>query len=421
MGSDFEPWNEAAQYALPRNLVHNSYEAGAPSSFSDPFFDQGLEVFPASYSQVTCEQATAQIASDALSGLERGPTVQLKGGNRIPPRAEKKIASNGKIIYLTKGGIWRDAFGRQYDEAGIMMPRSPQRIPNGAETKLAKDGTIIYKTKTGKWYNNGHQRQYDETGNRMLSSKREIPKGAETEFADDGTMIFQIKAGKWYDEAGNEIRKPTKPKTKQDQKIRKRKDILSDIGKLENPSSTNTTTFETQRSQFEQYLHTYYAVQANVSALVLPLIQTITDRTNNTLIHDVAMSAYVEIVGYPISISSPFVAGMNCIDWLEKQFFNGTNNSVAAITAKPKSNYTSDDISALQYFASYKTLLNVYNHAYYSGSKAANSTGLLDTLYTLKRYLTSNNTSIMPKDFTDVNTDYIKQFFPHQSNDTLLI
>ena len=79
-----------------------------------------------------------------------------------------------------------------------------------------------------------------------------------------------------------------------------------------------------------------------------------------------------------------------------------------------------DDTDALYYFAAYETLEAVYNYAYYNGSAAANTKGLLDVLWELEDRLWISDTTIMPQSFHNSTTtaDYwMKELFP-QSNGT---
>ena len=193
----------------------------------------------------------------------------------------------------------------------------------------------------------------------------------------------------------------------------KRDNLINTIITSTQVSANTTNALSTQQNQFQKYLNTYRVVQTKISALVLPFIRTITNATNNTLIYDVAMTAYVEIVGLPITFGGPFQGGINATIWLEKQYFNGTNHSLAAITALSTSERTKNDTAALNYFISYQSLLNVYHYAYHNGFKVANSTGMLDTLWTLQKYLMAKDTAIMSKAFTTTDTYSFRELFPH--------
>ena len=201
---------------------------------------------------------------------------------------------------------------------------------------------------------------------------------------------------------------------------RKRDNSIDAITTLVDDSGNHTSTYSIYQSQFQKYLNTYYVAQREISALVFPFIQAITNATNDTLIYDVAMTAYVEIVGFPINLSGPFQGGLNATIWLEKQYFIGTNYSIETIAAIPNSKRTKNDIAALQYFTSYQNLLSVYLHAYHNGIKAANSTGILNTFWTLQKYLMANDTSIMSKEFTTIDTYYMKELFPHRIKRTVV-
>ena len=196
----------------------------------------------------------------------------------------------------------------------------------------------------------------------------------------------------------------------------KRDDLINKITTPVKVSTHNVTAPTLQQSQFQKYFNTYRILQTKIDSLVFPFIQTMINTTNDILIYDVAMTAYVEIVGLPIKLNGPFQGGMNATTWLEKQYFNGTNHSIASIIATPNSRRTKDDIVALKYFSSYQSLLNVYYNAYYNGMKTANSTNLLNTFWTLQNYLITNDTSIMSKEYTTVNTQYVKKIFSYYTS-----
>ena len=66
----------------------------------------------------------------------------------------------------------------------------------------------------------------------------------------------------------------------------------------------------------------------------------------------------------------------------------------------------------------YEHPLKIYQDVHDNGSKAPNSTGLIPALWRLQKYLMANEASIMPQEFTTINTYYIKELFPLRSSMT---
>ena len=336
----------------------NAYPYGE-FSFADLGMDLDADLAPVagpqlvagSYSETIPQQVTARSTTDFVSAKEQ-PQITFKGKSRTPPLPEG--------VRFVEGGEYIEGLGWPV---------------------IARNGKILYMGRTGNLRDKS-KHSYNADGVRFNKRAGTLIKDTRKKQGGPG----QSKAGQ------------------------KRGDPIGDIETIESSSSTGITTTQSQSNQISQYLNTYHVIQANVSSLLYPFVKGIIGNTNNTLIRDVAATAFIEIVGLPIIVSSPFVAGMNCLGWLEEDYFRGTNSSVAAITAKPRSNLSSDDIASLHYFSSYQTLLSVYNNVYYNGSKVANSTGLLDVLHQLQRYLTPNDMSIMPEEFKKAKN--MTQLFP---------
>ena len=289
-----------------------------------------------------------------------------------------------QISYTSQSGKHLTADISQLPPSVVYDP-SRDPIAFGVPVLVGSQQMKLYYSNRGKIYNK-HSHIYNVNGERM-------------------------EGGRSYKKAQKDRHRPGGNQ--------KRDNLINVINGGSEDSGKNITSLSTQQSQFQKYLNTYYVVQSKVNALVFPSIQAITNAINDTLIHDVAITACVEIVGLPIKLNGLFQGGINATVWLERQYFNGTNHSIATITAIPNSKRTKDDIAALYYFANYQTLLSTCLNSYHNGIKAANSTGILNTLWTLQEYLMANDTSIISKSFTTVDTYYIKELFPHHINNTI--
>ena len=171
-----------------------------------------------------------------------------------------------------------------------------------------------------------------------------------------------------------------------------RSGTLDGIEQQEQNAASGTTKSTTDlAAKIELYQYTLISIQNNISDLLFPFLDTIATKTNSELIYDVLWSVYQDLTGSS-NLTGPFMSGWNCLDTLQDQYMNSTNNGSS-------SQHTNNGTETTEYLAVLQTVLDVYNFAWTNGSAAANQTGLLNELAAISNDIRSLNQSVVPPDF----------------------
>ena len=170
------------------------------------------------------------------------------------------------------------------------------------------------------------------------------------------------------------------------------------------PNSTSE-----HQSEFKRYLQLYLTAQDRLITLAYPVISGIANRTNDPFRQHVIWQAFAEVVAVPLKFHSPFKAGGNYIDTVEKQLFNGSS----AHSIYAKANRTIREDRLLDFIEDLDSLYLLYKIAYQNATAAANVTGLLPKLKTLGGYLLPEDKSIMAEGFNKTNDYWINRLFPN--------
>ena len=123
--------------------------------------------------------------------------------------------------------------------------------------------------------------------------------------------------------------------------VRYKRDTINPIEALEgqgaiNPAVSTTPAANTTlkyRTEFQQNLNFFNAIQQKLIMLAFPVINGISNSTNDTLTHNLVWQAFAEVVNAPLFFKSPFKLNGNYVLTIEKQLFNGS--SADNIYAKP--------------------------------------------------------------------------------------
>lgn len=166
---------------------------------------------------------------------------------------------------------------------------------------------------------------------------------------------------------------------------------------------------QTAQAQFQIYKAAYASVQSNISEAIFPYLDEILAGTNSSLAYNMALSIWAELTAAPFFVATPFSYGQNCLDWIEEAWINQTNsNATAAHGANGSMLYANGtyangtyNFALLEFQATSRVLLELYEYAWYNASAAANRTGLLKELATLSGYLLPVNASIQTPGFSD--------------------
>ena len=162
-------------------------------------------------------------------------------------------------------------------------------------------------------------------------------------------------------------------------------------------------------AQYQIYEAAYASVQSNISEIIFPYLDEILAGTNASLAYDMALSIWAELTAAPVFVTTPFSYGQNCLDWMEEAYINQTNANATAAHSTLHANGTyangTYDFALLEFQATSRVLLELYEYAWYNASAAANKTGLLKELAVLGGYLLPVNASIAsPRFLNPVNT-----------------
>lgn len=166
---------------------------------------------------------------------------------------------------------------------------------------------------------------------------------------------------------------------------KKRRSVIGNISGGGQSASGQNNSMEAFKAQFQTYAATYDAVQANITALIVPFLSTFVQSTNDSMMHDIAWSVYSQLTGSDIIVAGPFMYGMHCLDSLEEQYFKERNIS---------SNATSFDETTTDYLAYHQVLLDTYTSTLSNATAAVNQTGLLSELARLTTFLMPEDESI---------------------------
>lgn len=171
----------------------------------------------------------------------------------------------------------------------------------------------------------------------------------------------------------------------------------------EQGSSDQKNSTNNLKEQFQAYSNAYYAVQANITKLIVPSLAPFVKSTKDSMMLDIAWSVFHQLTGSDVVVAGPFMYGMHCMDTLEEEYFSTHNIS---------SNATEFDDTTTQYLAYHQVLLDTYTSVLDNATAAVNQTGLLRDLAILTTYLTPTDPSIAPDGwYTDVTGPNKDSFF----------
>ena len=170
-----------------------------------------------------------------------------------------------------------------------------------------------------------------------------------------------------------------------------------------------TSQTQSASDQFQMYEAALNSIQHNISQTIFPYLDQVLAGTNSSLAYNMAWSIWADLTAAPIYIATPFWNGMNCLDWIEEAWINQTNANATATHGANASilhangTYANGtyNFALLEFQATSRVLLELYEYAWYSASSAANKTGLLKDLTILSGYLLPVNTSIESPGFRE--------------------
>ena len=166
-------------------------------------------------------------------------------------------------------------------------------------------------------------------------------------------------------------------------KSSKRQSSLNAITSTVNhPNSTDAKS-----ASFQTYLSAFTTAQSNVSSLLFPILDTMLNGTNSSIVYEAAWSIYSDLTGSSPIVIGPFLYGMHSLDWVEDQLF-GTSPNISNMSA-------SDQFARNSILAFHSVLLDLYYYAWDSALTAMNKTGLAADMTTLAGYMSTNDTAIL--------------------------
>lgn len=169
---------------------------------------------------------------------------------------------------------------------------------------------------------------------------------------------------------------------------------IQQISSVTAPETSAASTTSTDKTSYENCLSAFQYAQANASNIVTPFILDMLNGTNSSMMYEAAWSIYSELTAATEQVIGPFTMGLNSIDWMEDQLFNGTAYTIDMLMAK--SNLTHHELALLETVVVLEGVYEVYEKTWDAAYYALSSTGLLADMVKLAGWLMPNDTSIIP-------------------------